>query len=56
MRNKALADLPSREVLLGKLANVMQSPIAGMANVLQGPIRKLGYALVEIQKVKEQEA
>ncbi len=53
---KALADLPSREVLLEKLANVMQSPIAGMANVLQGPIRKLGYALVEIQKVKEQEA
>jgi len=53
---KALADLPSREVLLAKLANVMQSPISGMANVLQGPIRKLGYALVEIQKVKEQEA
>ena len=53
---KALADLPSREVLLAKLANVMQSPIAGMANVLQGPIRKLGYALVEIQKVKEQQA
>lgn len=53
---KALADLPSREVLLAKLANVMQSPIAGMANVLQGPIRKLGYALVEVQKVKEQQA
>lgn len=47
---KALADLPSREVLLAKLANVMQAPIAGMANVLQGPIRKLGYALVEIEK------
>lgn len=53
---KALADLPPREVLLAKLANVMQSPISGMANVLQGPIRKLGYALVEIQKVKEQQA
>lgn len=53
---KALADLPSREVLLAKLANVMQSPISGMVNVLQGPIRKLGYALAEIQKVKELEA
>ena len=51
---KALAELPSREVLLAKLANVMQSPIAGMANVLQGPIRKLGYALVEIEKQKAQ--
>ncbi len=53
---KALAELPSRDVLLAKLANVMQAPISGMANVLQGPIRKLGYALVEIQKIKEQEA
>ncbi len=53
---KALADLPPREVLLAKLANVMQSPITGMATVLQGPIKKLGYALVEIQKVKEQQA
>ena len=53
---KALADLPSREVLLAKLANVLQSPIAGLANVLQGPIRKFGYALVEVQKLKEQEA
>lgn len=53
---QALAELPSKEVLLGKLANILQSPIAGMAQVLQGSIRKLVYALAEIQKVKEQQA
>lgn len=49
---KALADLPPREVLLAKLLGAMQSPLVGMANVLQGPIRKLGYALEEVRKLK----
>jgi len=30
----------------------MQGPLVGMANVLQGPIRKLGYALEEVRKLK----
>ncbi|MGC7871474.1 MULTISPECIES: 50S ribosomal protein L10 [unclassified Desulfosporosinus] len=50
---KNLADLPSREVLLAMVLRGMQAPLAGMANVLQGPIRKMGYALEEVRKLKE---
>lgn len=53
---KALADLPSREVLLAQVLRGIQAPLAGMANVLQGPIRKLGYALEEVRKLKEAQA
>lgn len=49
---KALADLPSREVLLTMVVRGMQAPLAGMVNVLQGPIRKMGYALEEVRKLK----
>jgi large subunit ribosomal protein L10 len=50
---KALSDLPSREILLSMVLRGMQAPLTGMANVLQGPIRKLGYALEEVRKLKE---
>ncbi|MFY9175623.1 MAG: 50S ribosomal protein L10 [Peptococcia bacterium] len=53
---KALADLPSREVLLAQVLGALQSPLVGMANVLQGPIRKMGYALEAVRKSKEAEA
>ena len=53
---QALADLPSREVLLAQVLRGMQAPLSGMANVLQGPIRKLGYALEEVRKLKEAQA
>lgn len=36
---KALADLPSREVLLAKLIGSMQAPISGLVNVLHGTLR-----------------
>ncbi|MGI6119385.1 MAG: 50S ribosomal protein L10 [Desulfosporosinus sp.] len=49
---KALADLPSREVLLAMVLRGMQAPLTSMANVLQGPIRKMGYALEEVRKLK----
>ena len=49
---RALADLPSREVLLAMVLRGMQAPLAGMVNVLQGPIRKMGYALEEVRKLK----
>ncbi|MDX9871793.1 MAG: 50S ribosomal protein L10 [Clostridia bacterium] len=49
----ALANLPSREVLLARLLGSMQSPLTGMANVLQGPIRKFGYALEAYRKSQE---
>ena len=49
---RELADLPSREVLLSMVLRGMQAPLSGMANVLQGPIRKMGYALEEVRKLK----
>lgn len=36
-----LASLPSREVLLGRLAGALSAPIAGMAGVLGGNLRNL---------------
>jgi large subunit ribosomal protein L10 len=36
-----LASLPSRDVLLGRLAGAMAAPIAGMAGVLAGNLRNL---------------
>ena len=50
---RALADLPSREVLLAQLAGTMQAPITGLVTVLQGPIRKMGYALESPRKLQE---
>lgn len=53
---KDLANLPSREVLLSQVLAGMQGPLQGMVNVLQGPIRKLGYAMEEVRKLKEAQA
>ena len=53
---EAMADLPSREVLLGMVAGVMQAPLAGFVRVLQGPINKFGYALEDYRKIKEKSA
>lgn len=53
---RALADLPSREQLLGQIVSAMQAPISGLVNVLQAPIRNLAYALDALRAQKEQEA
>ncbi len=50
---KALASLPSREVLIAKVLGSMQAPISGMVNVLQGTIRNAVYVLEAIRKQKE---
>ena len=50
---KELAEIPSREVLLGMVLRGMQGPISGLVNVLQGNIRNLVYAL---NAIKEQKA
>ena len=50
---RALADLPSREVLLAQVVGAMQSPLVGLLNVLQGPLRKFGYAVEALRKEKE---
>ena len=47
-----LAALPSREVLLGKLANVLNAPIQGLASVLHGILSKIVYALSAVKDKK----
>lgn len=44
-----LASLPSREVLLGRLAGAIQSPTATLAGLLGAKIRNLGNALVQLR-------
>lgn len=51
-----LADLPSREVLLGRLAEMVRYPLSGLANVLQGNIRGLANALTSLTQVKKLES
>ena len=52
----ALADLPSREVLLAQLLGVMNGPIRGFVTVLSGPARGLVTALSQIKEQKEKAA
>ncbi len=51
---RSLASLPSREVLLAKLAGGMQAPIATLAGLLAANIRNLGYALAQVRDQKAQ--
>jgi large subunit ribosomal protein L10 len=50
---KALADLPSRDQLLGMVASALQAPITGLARALNGNILKLAYALNAVREQKE---
>jgi large subunit ribosomal protein L10 len=47
---KALADLPSREELLGRVLGGMKTPMYGLVNVLSAPMRNLVYVLEEVRK------
>ncbi|MCX7921180.1 MAG: 50S ribosomal protein L10 [Clostridia bacterium] len=49
---KALADLPSREVLIAKVLGGFNAPISGFVNVLNGNIRGLVVALNAIAEKK----
>lgn len=53
---KALADLPSREVLLGQVAGMLQAPMRGLVTVLSGPLRNLAYAVEAVRKKQAGEA
>ncbi|MEW6663230.1 MAG: 50S ribosomal protein L10 [Bacillota bacterium] len=53
---KALADLPSREELLGKVLGGMKAPMYGLVNVLSAPMRNLVYVLEAVRKQKEEQA
>ncbi len=51
---KEIAAIPSREILLARLASSLNSPIMGMVGVLSGIIRKFVYAINAIKDKKEQ--
>ena len=50
---EALADIPSREVLLGQIARNMKAPISGLVRSLNYPLQSLVYALNAIKDEKE---
>lgn len=52
---KALASLPSKEVLIAQVLGTLNAPISGFANVLQGTIRQAVYAFNAVKEKKEQE-
>ena len=52
----ALAELPSREVLIAKMLGSMNAPITGLVSVLGGTIRKLLYALNAVADSKGEAA
>ena len=49
-----LATLPSRDVLLGKLAGGMAAPLTGMANVLAGNLRAFANVLNAVADKKRE--
>lgn len=51
-----LATLPSREVLLAKLAGGMQAPVATLAGLFAAPLRNLGYALSQLAEQRASQA
>jgi large subunit ribosomal protein L10 len=50
-----LATLPSREVLLAKLAGGMQAPVGTLAGLFAAPLRNLGFALAQLAAQKQAE-
>ena len=53
---KALADMPSREELLGMLAGVLNEPISGFARVLNANIQGFARVIDQLAKQKGQAA
>lgn len=51
-----LATLPSRDVLLARLAGGMQAPVATLAGLLAAPLRNLGYALALLAEQKQNQS
>lgn len=49
----ALAELPSKEVLISKVLGGLNAPISGLANVLNGNIRGLAVALNAVVEKKQ---
>jgi large subunit ribosomal protein L10 len=49
----SLADLPSREVLLGRMAGAFHGPLVGLVRVLSASLRGLATALDQVRQRKE---
>ena len=49
----SLADLPSHEELLARLAGVLQAPLVSLARTLQSPLVSLGFLLKQLSKRKQ---
>ncbi len=45
-----IANMPSKEVLLGKLLFLLKAPLQRLATVLKAPVRDLGLVIKQIQK------
>ena len=50
---RALADLPSREVLLGQVVGAFQAPIAGLVATMEGLLRGLVSVVDQIRAKRE---
>ncbi|MCL4494528.1 MAG: 50S ribosomal protein L10, partial [Firmicutes bacterium] len=50
---RELADLPSRDVMLGKLAGTLNAPIQQLVWVLNAPITNLARALDQVRQQRE---
>ncbi|MEK6674003.1 MAG: 50S ribosomal protein L10 [Nitrospirota bacterium] len=50
---KAIADLPSREVLLSMLAGTLQAPLSKMASALYATVSSFAYAMSAVKDKKE---
>jgi large subunit ribosomal protein L10 len=48
----AVAALPGREVLLGRMLAVLQAPIRALATVLHGQVRALAAVLDQVREQK----
>lgn len=53
---KAIASLPSREVLLGMVLGTMQAPVKNLMTVMRGTTQNLVYALNDLKEKKEKAA
>lgn len=52
---KALADMPSKDVLIAKIMGSLNAPVTGIAGVMNATMRSLVYALEAVRKQKEAE-
>lgn len=54
-RVSSIADLPTKEELLGQLVGVLNAPIANLASSLNGVMSKLVFALDAVRQNKEEQ-